>query len=165
MDNGLFEVVRLFEGKKWGCGDGLGEMFVFVNDMLKALEVASEDTKISLKAPAISSLASLYSGVYPIRLWRLVYLNVSQEPQYHLLFYLNMTQTIYTPSPDSSCTKSFSLVNIDAKYSFNNLPISSGSMPSPVLEWANPLPGYPLALYICLKHLEIFFHPAAKEFL
>ena len=41
MDNGLFEVVRLFEGKKWGCGDGLGEMFVFIKDMLKAPEKMS----------------------------------------------------------------------------------------------------------------------------
>ena len=38
MDNGLFEVVRLFEDTKWGGGDGLGEMFVFINDMLKAPE-------------------------------------------------------------------------------------------------------------------------------
>ena len=52
--------------------------------------VASEDTKISLKAPAISSLASQYSGIYPIRPWGFVYLNISQNPQYLLFFDLNM---------------------------------------------------------------------------
>ena len=33
--------MRLFESKKWGCGDGLGKMFVFINNMLKAPEKMS----------------------------------------------------------------------------------------------------------------------------